>query len=249
MNELEANGASLQQEGQHGKVDPIVNVPQTEEQVEGAPNYVSREEFEQTLTEVERRVRKHVDSAVSTLDMRVKGAVSKVDELVELGKLSGMQFTQEQIAQLKDKAVHQVLISSEQQPQGTPEAPKPSQTQAPQVDPVTATAQMIMQKAGVVIAQDDPEISLVDRTTDDPGVFLESVRKAIEAKKQRLNRPAGNAAAVPGALATGSAPANLIEQFQREMREHRGQGMRVANEIKNKYRQKGVDVDNIRISW
>lgn len=212
-------------------------------QIEEQDTNVKRSELESYIKSVDNRfesVEKLFNKGFSSLDNRIAAASKKAEELVEVGKLSGMQFSQEQIAQIKDKLVHQALMNA-------PEQEKPSQPQ--EVDPVTATAQMIMQKAGVVIAQDDPEISLVDRTTDDPGVFLESVRKAIEAKKQRLNRPAGNAAAVPGALATGSAPANLIEQFQREMREHRGQGMRVANEIKNKYRQKGVDVDNIRISW
>lgn len=242
--------ASVQQPNQPGQVDQAANVLDVQGQAqEPTPQFVSRDEFQQALEMVKRETQGLVDKNVSRLDKRVKEAAEKVDELVELGKVSGMQFTQEQIAQLKDRAVHQALMTADQQPSGQSAQPQAAQPQAQQDDPVTVTARMIMQKAGITIDQNDPELSIVDSKTDDPGVFLESVRKAIEAKKQRLNRPAGNAAAVPGALATGSAPANLIEQFQREMREHRGQGMRVANEIKNKYRQKGVDVDNIRISW
>ena len=172
-----------------------------------------------------------------------------VAKLVDLGKSTGMQFTDEQIAQLKDRAVHQALMTNDPAPSSQPAQQQAAQPQAQQVDPVTATAQMMMQKAGVIIERDDPELSLVDNTTDDPDVFLQSVRKAIEAKKQRTSRQVGNPAAMPGELGTGGGSSNLTQQYLREIKEARGKGMRFANEIKTKYRSKGVDVDNVRVDW
>lgn len=240
---------SVQQEGQPGQVDQNAAASQLEQAQDQQPQYVSRDEFNRVLQEQERKFQGFVDKNVSRLDKRVKEAVDEVAKLVELGKSTGLQFTEEQIAQLKDRAVHQALMTGDELPSGQSEAPRAAQAQAPQVDPVTVTAQLMMQKAGVILEKDDPELSLVDDQTDDPSTFLESVRHAIEAKKQRTSRPAGSPAATPGAVATGSAPANLIQQYQREMLENRGKGMRVANEIKSKYRQKGVDVDQIRLTW
>jgi len=244
-----SDDVSAQQDGQSGQVDQNVNAPQLEQVQDQQPQYVSRDEFTRVLQEQERKFQGFVDKNVSRLDKRVKEAVDEVAKLVDLGKSTGMQFTDEQIAQLKDRAVHQALMTGDSPPSNQSVQQTVAQPNAPQVDPVTATAQLMMQKAGVVLEKDDPELSLVDGETDDPSAFLESVRKAIEAKKQRASRPAGSPAATPGAVATGSAPANLIQQYQREMLENRGKGMKVANEIKTRYRQKGVDVDNIRLTW
>lgn len=246
---LEVN-ASAQQPNQSGQVDQVVNVPDVQGQAqEPTPQFVSRDEFMQALETVRRETQGLVDKNVSRLDKRVAEAAKKADELVELGKVSGMQFTPEQIAQLKDRAVHQALMTTDQPPSNQPVQQQAAQPQATQIDPVTATAQLMMQKAGIALEPNDPEMSLVDRVTDDPAVFLEGVRKAIEAKKQRVTRTVGSPAATPGDVGTGSTPANLIQQYQREIKDARGKGIFYANEIKNRYKQKGVDVDNIKLTW
>lgn len=248
MDGTENADVSVQQAGQSGQIEQNVDASQ-QEQAQGQPQFVSRDEFNRVLQEQERRIQGLVDKNVSRLDKRVKEAVDDVTKLVDLGKSTGLQFTDEQIAQLKDRAVHQALMTGDPAPSNQPAQPQAAQPNAQQVDSVTATAQMMMKKANIFIEKDDPELTMVDNTTDEPDVFLNSVRKAIEAKKQRTSRQVGNPAAMPGEMGTGGGSSNLTQQYLREIKEARGKGNRFANDIKTKYRGKGVDVDNVRVDW
>jgi hypothetical protein len=66
----------------------------------------------------------------------------------------------------------------------------------PANDPVVNKALQIAQEKGVTFEKDDPEMEMIDKSTDDPEVFLASVRKAADAKAVRVGS-VGNPARMP----------------------------------------------------
>ena len=86
---------------------------------------------------------------------------------------------------------------------GTPDPTPPAQEQV-QVDPVTATANMLLQADNVVLEKDDPLWKMVKTNAATPSEYIQSVMKLIEAYKERDSKPKSSAAA-PSAVGKGNS--------------------------------------------
>ena len=124
------------------------------------------------------------------------------------------------------------------------ENPQSNPNNQPPRDPISQAAYEMMQEENVFIQQDDPEFSTIDTKTTSRRVFLKSVDKAIEAKKERLARPRGLPAASPSMSATGgNVGANTLEaQYNKEVSQIKRGDSNALLALKRKYREKGLPV-------
>jgi hypothetical protein len=249
---FETMGTNLQplvedpQMEQSGQVEPSAEVSEGEPVNDEQQQYVSKSELMQMFEEFTRKTQGLVDKNVGRLDKRVSEAMSKVEGSIEVLKSTGMTFTPEQEAQLRNKAMNDALMAKET-PQTSQAAPAQVQTEgAGQVDPITAAARLIMSKNGVNFKDGDPEISLIDTTTEDPEAYLDSVKAAVKAYKERQTKPKTQAGA-PSAVGKGSGVlAPNADQYISEMIAAKGKPEEIRT-IKEKYRKAGLAVDTISL--
>lgn len=164
--------------------------PEPEPIPEPEPQFVSKAEFMAGLTKLERTVQHIVDGSYSKIDKGLQAALGEVDRLAALAKAQGVDFPQAKVQELKTAAIQKAL---------TEEPPPPQQ-----IDPVSATAQLLVQQAGFTVTPDDPEYRLLDQKTQDPVAFLTSVKAALADKSQRINNPGTPLAGAPSAAGKGT---------------------------------------------
>jgi len=191
---METNQNGAIQQGQAGQPVTPSQAPvaqpapvATETPAGSQPQFVTRQEAEQMVEKVVRQVQSKMDST--------SAAISK--EVQRLAQ-AGITATPEQAKAIVEAREAESLPAAIS---GQPAAP-----QVPEVvaDPVIRKSLKIMEEtAGMRITPDLPEYSLIDAQTDDPEVFLESVRKASNAFKER-NANLSNPARMPS-LSTGGA--------------------------------------------
>lgn len=142
-----------------------------------------------------------------------KTAARITKELTRLQQ-AGIQATPEQVQALIDQEAGSAQPSqpAPAAPVSPPAAaPAQAQTQAQpapgsEQDPVTAAAVAIMQEAGIQVEEADPEFAMVDTKTDNAGKFLASVNKAVQAKRERIQRdPAARIPSLGGGSGAGSS--------------------------------------------
>lgn len=224
----------LEQAGQSVSADALET-----EQPQAEPQFVSREEFQQAMEDILRRAQGLVDKSASRLDKRVAETNEKVNGYLELARESGMNFTPEQENLLRRNALDKAMLTHKQSVQAEPaQQPMPQEQQG--LDPISAAAMSYQQKAGIFINENDPEVRLVNTTTEDPLEYLQSVKDAITKKQARLAKPKGNPAAAPGVAATGS-PANLLAEYEKKKSTIHGD-VDALFALKDEYRKKGLKI-------
>lgn len=234
--------------GTQQAAQPVNASPQTEPGTEGN-QFVSVDQFQQALQDMERKVQGIVDKNISRVDKRVAEASTKAQEAVEMLKSTGMQITPEQEAALRDKAVIRALQTEQGHDQVS--TPGVSQNKAQgfdlptrqePVDPITATAMQMMTSAGVQIDEGDPEFQTLNLKTQNPYEFLTSVQTAITAKKERTSKKQTiNPAAMP--TVTGQGTGTTLEaQYRAELAKVRQGDVEAIFALKMKYRSAGLKI-------
>lgn len=208
-------------------------------------SYVSKAELSQTVEQLKREVQSLVDKNVSRVDQRVAEANRKATDTLEMLKASGMQVTAQQEAQIKNAAVNQALQTADPSTQGTT-APAQGQ-QAQQIHPVDMAANAILKATGVSLDDADPEIKMINMDairTGDSDAYLASIQVAASAKKARMSKGTGGAAATPGAIGSGASGGDLMAQYQKELATiPRGQtGAMQKTQLNAKYRKRGLNI-------
>lgn len=152
------------------------------------PQFVTKQEAEQMVKAATEQVARQVQSKMDSTSAAISKEVQRLAQ-------AGITATPEQakaIVEAREAESFQAPIS------GQPAAP-----QVPEVvaDPVIRKSLKIMGEVG--LTNDQEEFKLIDQETDDPEVFLESVRKASKAFAER-NANLSNPARVPS-LSSGSS--------------------------------------------
>lgn len=181
-------------------------LPSAEGEESTQPEYLTKAEAQRLIAEAEekalRKAQSSTDKAIDSIFKKVQDDLRSLTQTIEFQRNSGIEVSPEQEQQLKQQLVTRALA-------GAPESAQPSPPQeAPQkeeVDPVTAEAWRMMEEAGVLVDEDDPEAKLLNFSS--PYKFLKSIESAIEAKKERISeRPARTPTNVGGR----GAPTNSI---------------------------------------
>jgi|GEM_PF-3973052 hypothetical protein len=184
------------------------------------PKFITLEEAQklanQAALDAEERAFRRAQGLVSKADNRITAKVQQdlaaLQQMITLQKSAGIEVTPQQEAQLRNQIIANAYSQGEQPPPNTepPATPKPAE-QSEASDPITAEAWRLMQAAGIVINENDPEVGQLDQSSG--YAFLRSIETAIESKRQRI---ASTPMQVPGrtptgAGATGAHQANPIQ--------------------------------------
>lgn len=218
------------------------------ENKEGKPvEYLTRQEAERLkadiLEDVKRQTQSLTDRASSRIEKRVQDELKKFDEVVKIQKQAGIEIDQATLKNLRNEIVTNALTQVEDQPAPAMQSGQPpSSTEQALIAFTNQAAEAIAEELGVTLEKDDPEAKLVNH--DSPKAFLSSLRKATEAKKQRLEQSPASDVRVPTMNVGSPSVGSLTEQYKSEMLANRGTGLPKMREIKEKYRKMGVDVDN-----
>lgn len=187
------------------------------------PKFITMEEAqrlaEQAALNAEERAFRRAQGLVSKADNRitekVKQDLAALQNMITLQKSAGIEVSPQQEAQLRNQIIANAYSQGEQPPQNTEQQEKPNPATQPteSVDPITAEAWRLMEAAGIIINDEDPEVSTLNHTGG--YAFLRSVEAAIETKRQRI---ASTSTQVPGrtptgAGATGAHQANPIQDI------------------------------------
>lgn len=178
------------------------------------PQYVTMDQVQQILKQELDRYRDSITDRTA----------NRVQKIIQQAAQRGVQLDPAQaravIETIDSEAQAQANVQQpQQQPQqgnvqAQPAQPPNQQHAQPQqatpenIHPVVLAADDMMQRAGVFIEPDDPELALIDQKTDDPVAFLSSVKQAIAAKQQR-QQAKGSPARMPALTAQG-APGNPV---------------------------------------
>lgn len=187
------------------------------------PNYFTRDEVLNLLETQKRDLQSLVDKNVSRVDSRVQTALATAQQAIELYASSGIQLTDAQKQAIQTNAINKAFLTpQEQAPQQA--APKPQQRQSPEpstqaYDPVSMTAQLMVDRAGITFEPGDPEVRLINTNAANPEDYLASVGKAIAAKKARITRVPSPAGA-PGPMGKGQGSGKLsVEALTAQLEE------------------------------
>lgn len=221
------------QAAQPGTVSPDTGAPAVEQptHAEQSPaQYLTVPQLEEILRQRDEQWRKSVQSTVDKgtkrLEQRVQERFSAITSSLEALRKTGVVVTPEQESALRQ----QIIMDEIATPAAEPNQPQPGQVQAatqpnapieptpavpPEQHPVMRAAVSYMQQVlgGNVIADGDPEVSMIDQQTTDPGKFLASVVAATNAKAQRskaAQQPQINPPAVTVPSLAVGAPGNAL---------------------------------------
>ena len=183
---------------QAGQPDESPEVLETEQASNDKPEYVSKADFDTFVAGMERKFQSQLDKASSRTEKKLQDAFSKIEEIITTNRALGMEISDEQADVMREKALKLALKQI-----GTPDPTPPAQEQV-QVDPVTATANMLLQADNVVLEKDDPLWKMVKTNAATPSEYIQSVMKLIEAYKERDSKPKSSAAA-PSAVGKGNS--------------------------------------------
>lgn len=204
-------------------------------------------EFNEQIAAITTKLEQHaqglVDKNLRRVDKGVAEAMKKLDELVALGRSTGQNYDDKQIEAMRDKITLQAI-------QGTATSTNSNDSQNAQsansqepLDPVAATALAIMKKRGVMVLENDPEFSVIDRETTDPEAFLDSVKNAISAKVSRMGKPLGSPAAMPGVVGQGvAATADLQKEYNKSLEKINQGDTEGLYQLQVEYRKKGLKI-------
>jgi len=162
--------------------------------------YISRDEAQQLADQAAEKAFKRSQALITKSNERIRAEVTRLETLQTKAGLPPL--TPEQREKITDQVREEVLT-------------EPSPTAMPghgvadeDLDPVNKIATSMMNEAGVLILEEDPEFKTLSETKD-PYIFIKELAKAIEAKRARTSTQAekSKAAAIhnPG-LGTGAQP-------------------------------------------
>jgi hypothetical protein len=182
MNGNDNNGAlpgqGLGQPEQSSPQQPPANpVTQGQETAQGEQQYLTREE---ALRFLQSQLDKRDTRITSSFESKLREQLGAL----QAAKAAGLQLTPEQEA-----AYQQNVLQNALKPDPITQ-PAPAQEQPVSdagLDPINAEAMRLMQNAGAMIEQGDPEASML-KLDGSPYEYLASVKAAAEAKAARLNQ-------------------------------------------------------------
>lgn len=190
----QSNAATFQGEGQplEKPATPAVSGQPAGSSV-AQPQYVTLEQAERlakdAAEEAFRRAQSLYSKGQAGFEKKVQADLKNLEKALDLQKKAGVSITPEQENHMRQQVINQAFMAEDQPNQADTTAGQPAQAGQDEEppDPVTASAWAMMANSGVDILEEDPEYTqIVDRKTDDAYVFLRSIEKAIEAKRQRL---------------------------------------------------------------
>jgi hypothetical protein len=182
-------------------------------QAPGQQVVLSRSELDALLKQTEDRAFSRAqglyEKGRSNFEQKVQAELATLKQSIDLAKASGVTITPEQEHAMKTQAIARAYET-------LPQANQPGQAAQPPavepdsggVDPVTAQAWALMEQAGIIINEEDPEAKLLDLTGE--AAFLASVQPAIQAKARRLAgiEPGAPPARTPTNIGGGGGAAN-----------------------------------------
>lgn len=207
----EQNGIAFQSQGQ-GTVpaSPPVEQGQANATQEALTLDAVKAMLDQQKKDLLSEMQSRVDKASFRIDKQTQAKITALESAWKLQADAGIPVDPAVQQQVKDKLI--------QDAQPVPEPPQPSTPQPAQavpaqgeaVHPVMALATDIIRKAGLDPQADIPEWADVDKSTDDPVVYLASVKAAVEKYQARTSVPAGaRAPAAPVAAQPGNPLASI----------------------------------------
>lgn len=191
-----------------GKIEPAQAAPGPQQGTAAPGVYVTHDDLVKFQEDTLRRLQGFVDKTQLNLQKKVTAQLSQLEQSIKLQRDAGIDITPQQEAHLRQTVINKALTedSKEEEPHQAQPSGKP--TGAEPSDPFTVEAERMMQAAGVWLDDDDPEITggMIDDTS--PYSFLDSVQKAIAAKRERLAKNAEQNATkqTPGLTGGGGAP-------------------------------------------
>ena len=181
--------------------------------------YVSKADFEKSVDErLNRALQSWSDKTVSKTEKVIAGALAKIEDVITTNRSMGMEITDDQAEVMRDKALKQALRQI-----GTPEPSKsqtPAQGQQAQQgapDPVTQTANLLLQSEQVIMESGDPLWKMVKTDAASPAEYLKSVMDMIGAYKDRQTKATKSQAAVPSQMARGGQTGGEVESVIAEL--------------------------------
>ncbi len=212
-----------------------------------ASEYLTREEaqrlFEEQKNELLKQTQSLTDKASSRLDKQLRAEIKKVNDVIDLQKKAGISITPEQERTMRqmayDSALAQAGEETDDSDKGTA---KPPDMSDPQKVMQAATAAVIdglvtdiYKESGVTVYENDPELEMIDKSS--PMAFLNSVKAAVEKKKQRIQTaPEARIATLGKGQQT-----NLEAQYLEDKKKVQG-NVDALIALKKEYRSKGLQV-------
>lgn len=214
---------------------------------EGANNAPSSSSNAAVAPEVVELIEKTVSKAfrgVQSMNTKLEQRMRTEFE-AEMTKLQGMGINPDeaQAQKIYAETQRQVMEAESAGVEGNVSAQgQPPQTKRTSSD-INKAATELMEKAGIEIDKADPEAAQIDRSS--PLAYLDSVRSAIDAKRERLDQEAtaSATATTPTMSAVGGSVSPTVDNYQSEMMAARG-SQSAVQAVKEKYRAKGLDVDH-----
>ena len=239
-------GSGVTPKGKEDNIDPTPSQTEGQDEESQQPKYITEDILNERLEDFQRRVQSSRDSALSTFDKRIKSKIENVERDIEAWRKTGVNITPEQEQQRRLNALQEAILEN-------PDAPSPSSqpanarqqgNQEELVKRINAQAYQISQQAGVQLAENDPELTLLDQSS--PEAYLQSFRNALYQKQLRTGQNAKPPEArVPSMGTATKPPADLAEQFLKEYKAAQGKGLQTARDIRERYRQRGLNVGEI----
>jgi hypothetical protein len=247
----QTNAVGFTGEGQAGPPPEGTEATPTQQQ------YLTQKDFDLQvdgiIEQVVRRTQGLIDSQTSKINNRIQDGLNNLQQVIEIQRNSGMQITPEQEQALQQRVISEAYKGDPPNPPGPSETPgqqPPTGSPAgPDVDPVTAEAIAMMQEAGVIINNDDPEAEGL-RTAKTPRQYFKAVEEGIRAKQARTSagntQPVspgdpGDAPRMPTNVGGSGGSANLERQYREEVTKVRGDVWAVV-QCKKKYRKMGLNI-------
>lgn len=147
----------------------------------------------QLLGEATSRAQSLVDKTDHRITETIRQKMGQVDEFVKLAEQSGIQYTPEQVRQMKANAQSAVLAGDGLEAKGDQEQPPTSQGAEPEpAAPGPGGSWMdqalfaLQSEKGVFLTDADPELAEVPQDAKSFGELYSAVEKAIEKKAKRL---------------------------------------------------------------
>ncbi len=185
------------------------------------PKFITLEEAQklanQAALEAEERAFRRAQGLVSKADNRitekVQAKLNALTETINMQKSAGIEITPMQEAALRNKVIADAYSQEPPPTNAEPPAEPNPGDQNVAADPITAEAWRLMQAAGIIINDDDPEAEKLDQSSG--YAFLRSIEAAIETKRQRIASTSMQAPGrtPTGAGATGAYQANPIQDI------------------------------------
>lgn len=219
---------------------PTTELPGVEvSEANGQPDVLTRSEVERMVKEAEDKAFQRAQSLFDKGQGKVSKELKELQVTLDNLKAHGVEVPPEKVRAMQDEAIRKAFVQDEPAPPANGKTPTPAQPgqAAANSDPVTAEAWAMMQKAGVVIEDSDPEAATLDQSS--PYAFLKSIDAAIIAKQQRLlaqGKPAEVRLPGQSGGSPGASVASLQAQLQ-ELQRNPTQNMQKIREVSAQLRK------------